>query len=122
MEIVATLGPIWPTSSRLAEKIFEDIVKDVPESAAIEIEPVKAWPTLLCPGMTEHVVAFPLFLIAQRFVGFVDLFEFFFGCFFLLIASMEIWMVLTRELSIGFFKIVVGYASIDAESFVVVAF
>ena len=112
----ARVPPRWP-----AEKIFEDIVKDIAESAASEVEPFKPCPALRS-GMAEHVVAFPFFLIAEMLIGFVDFFELFFGLLLLLFAGVEIGMMLAGKLAVGFLQIVVGRLPIDAESFVIVAF
>lgn len=122
LEIVAAFGPSCPAASRLAEKVFENVVKYIPKSATIEIEPVKAWPTLLGTGMTEHVVAFPPFLIAQRFVGFVDFLKLLFGGFLLLLADVEVRVVLASQFPVSLFEVVFGHIPIDAESFVVIAF
>jgi hypothetical protein len=122
LEIVATFSPSCPAPSRLAEKILEDVVKHVPESAASKIEAFKTWPTLLCSGMAEHVVAFSLFLIAQYFISFIDFFEFFFGGLFLMVASVEIRMVLAGQFPVRLLQLVVGDVPINTESFVVITF
>ncbi len=72
--------------------------------------------------MAEHVIAFPSFLIAQRFIGFVDFLKLLFGGFLLLIAGVEVRVVLAGQFPVGFFEIVVGHIPIDAENFVVIAF
>ena len=94
LQIVPALGSTAPTGSGLTEEVFEDVVEDVPKSASVEIETIKSWTTLLGPGMAEHVVAFPLLLIAQDLVSFIDFFEFFFSGFFLLFAGVQIGMML----------------------------
>jgi len=113
---------VLPRLRALGQKILEDIVKHVPESATAEIKPLKAGTTLLCPGMTEHVVAFSPFLIAQRFVSFVDFFKLLFSGFLLLVACVKVRMMLAGQFPVGFFQVIVGHIPIDAENFVVIAF
>jgi hypothetical protein len=64
LQIVAALGSTTPTGSGLTEEVLKDVVEDVTESASAKIKSIKAWATLLASGMAEHVVAFPLLLIA----------------------------------------------------------
>lgn len=121
LEIVATFSASCPAPSRLAEKILEDVVKHIPESAASEIESLKTWSTLLCAGVAEHVVAFSFFLITQYFIGFIDFFEFFFGGLFLMVACVEVRMVLASQFPVRLLQVVIGDVAIDTESFVVIA-
>ena len=110
LEIVASLRPV--TASLAPEEIFEDVVEGVAEAAATA-ESLRSG-TLLAARVAEHVIAFALFLIAQRLVGFVDLFEFFFRYFFLRLSRLEIGMVLAGHLAIGLLELVVGGGSFDA--------
>ena len=92
------------------------------DKAATEVEAIKTAPSLLRTGMTEHVIPFSLVLIAQRFVGFVDFFELFFSGLFLVVASLEIRMVLTRQFTVGLLQIIVRGVAIDTEDVIVIAF
>ena len=97
MQVVPAFGA---TAAALpAEKVLENIVEDVAESTAC-VEPVEAL-TLLRAGMSEHVVALAPFLVAQRFVGFVDFFKFGFGVFLLGVAGVQVRVVLAGHLAIG---------------------
>ena len=120
LKIVAPFRPASTTG--LSEEILEDIVKGISETPASKIKTFESSGTLLRPGMTEHVVAFPLLLVAQGFVRFVDLFELFFGCFLLMIAGLQIWMVLAGQFPVGFLELVVGNGFLDAENIVVISF
>jgi hypothetical protein len=75
LKVIATFRPT--AASLASEKIFEDIVEGVAESASSESKSIRT-ATLLSSGMTEHVVAPAFFLITQGFVGFIDFFELFF--------------------------------------------
>ena len=61
-----------------------------------------------------HVVAFPLFLIAEMLVGFVDFFELLFGVLLLVLTGVKIRMILAGQFSVGFFQILVGRRPFDA--------
>ena len=75
LEVVAAFRPI--AASLAPEKVLEDVVEGVAEAASTKPKPI--WTaTLLSPGMAEHIVALAFFLVAQRLVGFIDFFEFFF--------------------------------------------
>ena len=73
LEVVASLCA--SAASLATEKVLEDVVEGVTESASAKSLRTS---TLLCPGVAEHVIALALVLVAQRLVGFVDLFEFLF--------------------------------------------
>src|SRR4029077_8678707 len=75
LEVVAALRPI--AAPLTSEKILEDVVEGVAEAVSAESESIRT-PTLLRSGVTKHVVALAFFLVAQRLIGFIDLFEFFF--------------------------------------------
>ncbi len=75
LEVGAAFRPI--AASLAAEKILEDVIEGVTEAASTKSEALRT-ATLLSPGMAEHVVALAFFLVAQRFVGFIDFFELFF--------------------------------------------
>jgi len=75
LEVVAALRPI--AASLAPEKILEDVIEGVAEAASAKSETIRT-ATLLRPGVTEHVVALAFFLVAQRLVGFIDVFERFF--------------------------------------------
>lgn len=110
------------SATGLSEEVFENIVKNVAETAAVEIESIKASSTLLRAGMPEHVVTLPFVLVAQGFVGFVDFFELFFGGFFLVIAGVQVGVVLAGHLSIGLLEFVIGDGFLDAEDVVIISF
>lgn len=95
LEVVAALRTI--AAALPTEEIVEDVVEDIAESATTEsAEPFKAG-SLLGAGMPKHVVSSPLFLVAERFVGFVDLFELFFSAFLLLFTGMQVRMMLAGQ-------------------------
>jgi len=72
--------------------------------------------------MAEDVVAFPLFLIAQNLVGFIDLFELLFSGLFLVLAGLQVRVVLTRHPAVRLLQLFVGDGLLDAENIVVIAF
>src|SRR5215471_2751571 len=95
LEVVAALRTV--AAALPTEEIVEDVVEDIAESATTEsAEPFKAG-SLLGAGMPKHVVSSPLFLVAERFVGFVDLFELFFSAFLLLFTGMQVRMMLAGQ-------------------------
>jgi len=107
----------------LSEKILEDIVENVAESSsASEVESVKSPGSLLASGMAEGVVAASLLLIAECLVGFVDLFEFFFGGFLLTLAGVQVRMVLSGKAAVCLFEVIVRRILFDAKDLVVIAF
>src|SRR3989442_6407357 len=72
--------------------------------------------------MAEGVVATALVLVAQRGVGFVDLFEFLLGGLLLLLAGLGVGMVLPCEPSVGFLNLLLAGVPVDAEDLVIVSF
>src|SRR5579884_387839 len=120
LEIRSAFGSRPP--ARAAEEIFENVVEDVAEAAAAEVEALESAGTLLRAGMAEHVVTPAFLLVAEDFVGFVDLFESFFCGFFLLFGGLEIGMVLARQPAVGLLDVLLGSVSIDSERLVIIAF
>jgi hypothetical protein len=97
-KIVLQIGPAFGTlgsAGALTEEIIEDVVENISEPAPW----VEAFTTeaLRPPGVAECVVPPALVLIAQDFIGFVDLFEIFFGDFLLLISGVHIGVVLAGQ-------------------------
>ena len=105
-------APSWPP----AEEVLKDVVENIAEALP---EPFKALRTL---GMAEGVVATALVLVAQRGVGFVDLFEFLLGYLLLLLAGLGVGMVLPCEPSVGLLNLLLAGVPVDAEDLVVVSF
>src|SRR5881296_2177026 len=68
------------------------------------------------------VVAAALVLVAQRGVGFVDLFEFLLCGLLLLLAGLGVGMVLPCEPSVGLLNLLLAGVPVDAEDLVVVSF
>ncbi len=94
LQVVTAFSSTASPGSGLTKEVFEDVVEDVAKSASAKVKPVKTRATLLASGVAEHVVAFPLLLIAQGFVGFIDFFELFFSGLLLLFACMQVGVML----------------------------
>lgn len=118
MEIVPSFGS--SAAALAAEEVLKNVIEDVAEPAALA-ESLEAL-ALLRPGMAEHVVPFALVLIAERFVGLVDLFEFDFGFFLLRVAGVQVRMVLACEFAVRLLQLFVGRVLFNAENIVVIAF
>jgi hypothetical protein len=89
----------------LTEEIIEDVVEDVSESTPW----VEAFTeTLGATAMAERIVPPALLLIAQDFIGFIDLFELFFGDLLLLISGVHIGVVLASQLSKRLLDLIIG--------------
>src|SRR5204862_2857717 len=91
-------------------KNFERIVK---AATPARTEPARA---RIKGSMTILIVSGALLRIAQRFVGFADLLELFFGGF---VAGVLVRVVFDREFAIGLFYFLDGDGPLDAEHFVI---
>ena len=105
LEIVAALGPAAAAGS--AEKVFKNIVEDLAEASAPEVEALKPAGACLRAGMSEHIVPFAFVLVTQDLVGFIDFFELFFRSLLLFRGGLQVRMKLAGKLAKSFFQLVV---------------
>ena len=73
--------------------------------------------TISLPILAESVVEFPLVGVGQHFVGFVDLLE---ALLRVLVARIEVWVMLPRQLAIRRANLFLGRRPRDAEHLVIV--
>ena len=105
-----------PAAEHLAEYVAEIKALRAAESAESAAEPARTR-ALLEGGVADLVVHGAFFFVRQGVVGFLHVFEFFFGRF---VAGVAVGVVFHRQFAVGFFDFVVARAAGYAEGLVVV--
>ena len=112
------------TATAAAHELAEQIIEDVGHrgrevgTEAARSAAARTTHAALESRMSELIVGSPLLLIFQRFVGFVDFFEFVLG---VLVAGIAVGMVFLGEPTVGRLQILFGSVPLNAENFIIVA-
>jgi hypothetical protein len=114
-EVLAALGsaPRRRTSSRATKKALKDVI----DAKAKASEPRRSRSTALDASVPKAIVTSSPVLIAQYFVGLVDLFEPIFGAGFL----VDVGMVFARQATISFLEFVRAGIARHAQYLVIVS-
>ena len=108
-KIFALSFPLSLTTEEIAKKVIEDIIEVSPEPK------IEDAPRVI--GRAKPLISLPFVLIAQNFIGLVDLLEFFLRT---LIMRVPVRMILQGEFSVGFLNLFVTCITVDVEYLMVI--